>query len=356
MTVTERGAAQMPRQFVIRIRRDRLSLRINRRSLAVSALLLLALLALSVTGLGLGSLQVSIPDIVSAFAGTASPALETVVIEWRLPRILLAAAFGAALGLSGTIFQSFTRNALGSPDVIGFSTGSYTGVLLVMLFGGAGFIAISLGALAGGFATALAVYLFAYKRGMQGFRLIIIGIAVSSMLMSLNNWITVKADVSFAMQAAVWGAGTLNGIGWKETVPSILTLTVLCMLLAVASPLVSALELGDDLATLQGVRVERSKIAVMVLGVAFIAVVTAVAGPIAFVALAAPQVARRLTGPSASVGLVPAALTGALLLAGADLLAQHAIPGVVLPTGAVTVCLGGTYLVWLLARHAKKES
>ncbi|MBB2955900.1 iron chelate uptake ABC transporter family permease subunit [Pseudoclavibacter helvolus] len=136
-------------------------------------------------------------------AGTEQVRL--VVVDWRLPRALLAALFGAALGLNGAIFQSLTRNALGSPDVIGFNMGSYTGVLVVMLAGGSGFLLIASGAVVGGLITAFLVYLLEHKRGVQGFRLIIIGIALSAMLGSLNTWIIVKADVAFAMQAAVWG-------------------------------------------------------------------------------------------------------------------------------------------------------
>lgn len=97
-------------------------------------------------------------------AGTEQVRL--VVVDWRLPRALLAALFGAALGLSGAIFQSLTRNALGSPDVIGFNMGSYTGVLVVMLAGGSGFLLIASGAVVGGLITAFLVYLLAYRRGV----------------------------------------------------------------------------------------------------------------------------------------------------------------------------------------------
>lgn len=93
----------------------------------------------------------------------------------------------------------------------------------------------------------------------------------------------------------------------------------------------------------------------VVLGVAAIALVTAAAGPIAFIALAAPQIARRLTGHGASVDLAGSAAVGALLLLAADITAQHALPKIVLPTGAVTVCIGGAYLVWLLARESRRN-
>lgn len=329
------------------------SMRVRRRAVIVCVILTVAVVGGIVAQLALGTYTVSLPDIVAALAGHADERVRMVVVDWRLPRALAAAVFGAALGLSGAMFQALTNNPLGSPDVIGFTMGSFTGVLLVMLAGGTGFALIAGGAIAGGLVTAFAVYLFAFKRGVQGFRLIIVGIAVAAMLTSLNTWIMVKVDVDFAMQAAVWGAGTLNGVSWGQVGPAVAVVVVLVVLIALVVPRLRQLELGDDIAALQGLDVERTKIVMIALGISFTAIVTAVAGPIAFVALAAPQVARRLTRTSASVDLVTSALTGAALLTFADLIAQHALGGITIPVGAVTVCIGGLYLVWLLARETK---
>ncbi|PPF46256.1 iron-enterobactin ABC transporter permease [Pseudoclavibacter sp. AY1F1] len=337
----------------MRSRGDRVSFTVRPRGLVVAGSLLLLIAACFLVSLALGKYTVAVPDVIAALAGTGSEQVRLVVVDWRLPRALLSALFGAALGLSGAIFQSLTRNALGSPDVIGFNMGSYSGVLVVMLAGGSGFLLIASGAVIGGLVTAFLVYLFAYKRGVQGFRLIIIGIALSAMLGSLNTWIMVKADVAFAMQAAVWGAGTLNGVTWVEVWPSIALFVVFAVALAVLAPGIRQLELGDENAKLQGLKVERSKVRMIVLGVGFTALVTAAAGPISFIALAAPQLARRLTRAGASIDLVASALVGAALLSIADLIAQHALPGVSLPVGAVTVSIGGLYLVWLLARETK---
>lgn len=339
--------------IAIRSRGDRVSFTVRPRSLVVAVALLLLIVACFLVSLALGKYTVAVPDIITALAGAGTEQVRLVVVDWRLPRALLSVLFGAALGLSGAIFQSLTRNALGSPDVIGFNMGSYSGVLIVMLAGGSGFLLIASGAVAGGLITALLVYLFAYQRGVQGFRLIIIGIALSAMLGSLNTWIMVKADVAFAMQAAVWGAGTLNGVTWVEVWPSIALFAVFAVALAVLAPGIRQLELGDENAKLQGLKVERSKVWMIVLGVGFTALVTAAAGPISFIALAAPQLARRLTSAGSSIDLVTSALVGAALLSIADLIAQHALPGVSLPVGAVTVSIGGLYLVWLLARETK---
>ena len=347
--------AGAPRSVVLRSAGDSLSLRIRLRPVGVGALLLALVCACSAAALSLGDYLVPPGDLADALLGRSSQAVRTVVVEWRLPRVLAAAVFGAALGISGAVFQSLTRNPLGSPDVIGFNTGAYTGVLFVMLWGGSGYLTIGAGALAGGVATALAVYVFAFRRGVQGFRFIIVGIAVSAILTSLNTWLTVKADVGFALHAAVWGAGTLNGVTWPLVWSALAVMAVLCAAVAALAPRMRQLELGDDTAAAQGLDVERTKVWMIVVGVAFTALVTAAAGPVAFVALAAPQVALRLTRAGSSVALGTSALVGAVLLSGADLIAQHAFAGMSLPVGAVTVCVGGLYLLWLLAREAKRS-
>lgn len=341
--------------LVLRSPGDRVTVRLRRRSLLVGGALVVVIVAAFLLSLSLGRYTVALPDIATALLGGGTDSVRLVVVDWRLPRALLAALFGAALGLSGAIFQSLTRNALGSPDVIGFNMGSYSGVLLVMLLGGSGFLLVASGALVGGLVTAFLVYLLSFKRGVQGFRLIIVGIALSAMLGSLNTWIMVKADVAFAMQAAVWGAGTLNGLSWLEVWPCLLLFAVLALAILVLAPRLRQLELGDETAALQGLPVERTKAWMIVLGVGFTALVTAAAGPISFVALAAPQVARRLTGAGSSIDLVSSALVGAALLSIADLVAQHGLPGMPLPVGAVTVSIGGLYLIWLLARETKNR-
>ncbi|MFJ7193467.1 MULTISPECIES: FecCD family ABC transporter permease [Streptomyces] len=336
------------------LRAGTLSLKVTRRAVAVCGVLALALVALALWAFTLGSYPLTLTDLAAVASGTAETGVRTVVLEWRAPRIVAAVLFGAALAVGGAVFQALTRNPLGSPDVIGFTTGSYTGVVLTLLAGAGSYAALAAGALAGGLLTALTVYLLAFRRGVRGFRLIIVGIAVGALLSSVNTWFSVKADVDTALRAAVWGAGSLSAIGW----PAVLMASALLAAVALAAPVAQhrlrRLELGDETATTMGVPVERTKLLLVVLGVAATAAVTAAAGPIAFVALAAPQIARRLTGRGTSVDLAGSALVGALLLLGADIAAQHAVPGVVLPTGAVTVCVGGAYLLVLLVRESRR--
>ncbi|QSZ47545.1 iron-enterobactin ABC transporter permease [Paenarthrobacter sp. OM7] len=339
---------------VVLLRNRSLSLRFDVRSILVCIPLILAALAVAVISLATGDYDVSVQQVLQAFTGDAPGLAQTIVMEWRLPRVLAALVFGAALGMSGGIFQSMTRNPLGSPDIIGFNTGAYTGALIVMLTLGGGYLGIAAGALVGGILTALAVYLLAYRRGSQGFRLIIVGIGISAMLAAFNHWLILQAELEAALAAAVWGAGSLNGITWEQAAPAAVVVVVVGLATLAAARRMQLLEMGDDAARALGVRAEPTRLLLLILGVALTAAVTAVAGPIAFVALAAPQLARRLTR-SAGITLVPSAAMGAFLLVASDLAAQRLFAPIQLPVGVVTVCIGGIYLVWLLAREARKS-
>lgn len=332
-----------------------LSILVDRRALVVGVVLAAIVLAVSALALTLGESDISLAEVFPALVGVGEPGTVRIVVEWRLPRIALAVVGGACLALSGAIFQSLTRNPLGSPDIIGFSTGAYTGALVVTLVLGAGTVSVPIGAFVGGLATALLVYLLAFKRGVHGFRLIVVGIAVSSMLLAVNAFLLVRARLEEAVTAAIWGAGSLNGARWPDVVPVLLALLVLGPATALLARRLSVLELGDDYAGMLGLNAERTRIALLVVGVGLVSIITAIAGPITFVALAAPQIAKRLvagTGPA----LLPSALVGAVLLLVSDVIAQRIIAPGQYPVGVVTACLGGAYLVWLLSRGMKERS
>ena len=334
-----------------------MSFRIDLRSALVTTVLCAIAVVVGLIALTTGSYQLTVPEVLDVLlripAGGSGPE-HLVVVDWRLPRVLLALVLGACLGVSGAIFQSLTRNPLGSPDVIGFSTGAYTGAIAVIILTGGGYYATAGGALGGGILTAAAVYLLAYRRGVQGFRLIIVGIGVSAMLSSVNTWLIVNAELETAMSAAVWGAGSLNGLTWDQAAPATLLALLLGLGVAALTPRMPLLEMGDDTARGLGLGAERTRLALTVLGVALTALATAAAGPIAFVALCAPQLAKRLVGGAAAV-IVPAAAMGAALLGASDLLAQRAFVETQLPVGVVTVCVGGIYLVWLLVKEARRQ-
>jgi iron complex transport system permease protein len=313
--------------------------------------MLVAAVVLAFVGLSHGNAWNTPAEV---FAGlTGSGDLTVVILEWRLPRVIAALAFGAALGVAGALFQNLTRNSLGSPDVIGLDSGAYTGALVAITVLGGGATALQLSSVAGGLLTAAVVYLLASRSGLDGMRLIVIGIAVNAMLVATNSWIVLRAELEVAIAATGWSAGTLNGIDWDELYPPLIVLAVLAVIITVITPAVHQAALGDDLALASGVHLRRLRLLMVVAGVCATATVTAVAGPIVFVALAAPQIGRRLAGRP-GIPLLPSALTGAVLLLGADLVAQLLLSPVSLPVGVVTTALGGAYLIWLLIRQVRR--
>ena len=207
----------------------------------------------------------------------------------------------------------------------------------------------------GGLATAVVVYLLSYKNGLAGFRLIIVGIAVSAVLSSVCQWIILKIKLHQAITASVWQQGSLSGLEWAQVYPGRRRPgdrgRAAGRRRARSCPI---LQMGDDAAGALGIRPERVRLAYFGIGVLLIAVAAAAAGPISFVALAAPQLARRLTG-APGVGLISAAAMGAFLLLASDLIALRIFAPTELPVGAVTVTLGGLYLVYLLVVQARRR-
>lgn len=339
------------------LRRGRLPVTV--RTLGVCLAILVACFAVLVLAVSTGDLAIPVAEVVPALFGQGDGGTVLVVQQWRLPRALMALMLGAVLGIGGGIFQSLTRNPLGSPDVIGFGTGAYTGALIVILLLGGSYLGTATGAMIGGAATAVVVYLLSVKkgvgrRGVQGFRLIIVGIGVSAMLSAFNTWMVLHAEVEDAMRVAVWGAGSLNGISWDQVWPTALVVAVVCVAAALLAERMHVLEMGDEAASALGLRAEGTRLGLMLTGIAGVALVSAVAGPISFVALAAPQIAKRLTR-SHGIGIGAAALMGALLLIASDFIAQRIHPESPLPVGVVTVCVGGAYLVWLLISEGRKQ-
>jgi iron-siderophore transport system permease protein len=352
-TAPQSGAVEFGRrQCVIRVGTH--SVRMSWRAVIVVASLLVGAFVVAVFAIGIGKYPVAPADVLGVLIGTNSSFDRVVVLEWRMPRMLMALLIGAALGISGAIFQALTRNALGSPDIIGINSGAYTGALVVLAGMGGGYYAVAAGALVGGLVTAILVYALAYHNGVAGYRLIVVGIAVSAVVNSVNQWIVLKLDFHTAVTAAVWQQGSLSGLSWAQVLPMFVCLGVVGALLVALGPQLPVLQMGDDAAGALGVRPDRTRLVYLVLGVALVALASAAAGPIAFVALAAPQIARRLTA-TPGVGLVPSAAMGAVLLLISDVIAQRLLPSSELPVGAVTVSLGGMYLVYLLFTQARNR-
>ncbi|MFF5971462.1 FecCD family ABC transporter permease [Streptomyces sp. NPDC012769] len=333
-----------------------IGLRLRPRVAATAAALVLTGFAGLVASLSLGTFALPVSDVVGALLGTGSGDADLIVRELRLPRALTAVLVGVAFGVAGAVYQAVTRNQLASPDLIGISAGAGAGAVGAILFGGVtaagagSFGAVPFGALAGALATATVIYLLAYRGGtVTGYRFVLVGIAANGALMALTRWMLAQADIDQASRAMVWLTGSLNGRGHEHVQWAGLALLLLVPLtLALARPY-QLLQFGDDTALGLGIPLHRARIALLVLATCLAALATSAAGPIAFIALGAPQIARRLAG-TAGVPLVLSGLTGAVLLLVADLAARLLFSPVELPVGIVTGAVGAPYLLLLLAR------
>ncbi|MFS4104571.1 FecCD family ABC transporter permease [Streptomyces sp. PD-S100-1] len=327
----------------------RAPLRIS-RSAVVTAVLAALILGLALLGLCYGASWASPAEVLSVLTGREH---SVVIHDWRLPRVAAGAVFGASLGVAGAIFQNLTRNPLGSPDVIGLDAGAYTGALFALTVLSGTPAQLAGASVAGGLIVSAVVYLLSVDRGFSGLRLVVIGIAVNAMVTALNSWIVLRADLDIAIAAVGWSAGSLNGVDWSDLTVPFAVIGVLLAVMAAQARAMHQTSLGDALAVTTGVALGRLRLLMVLVGVGCTATVTAVAGPIAFIALAAPQIGRRLAG-SAGIPLLPAALTGAVLLQGADLIAQALLAPVALPVGVVSTAVGGCYLIWLLTKEVRR--
>ncbi|MFE7071458.1 FecCD family ABC transporter permease [Streptomyces sp. NPDC057620] len=329
---------------LVRVRR-----RGQARGALVSGVLLAVVLAAFALSLTTGDFVIPLADVLATLAGGGDAGTQFVVLELRLPRALLALLVGGCFGLSGAVFQGLLRNPLASPDVIGVSAGASAAAVLASMVLGLSGLALSAVALSGALLTGAAVYLLAWRKGISGYRLVLVGIGIGTGLSSVVSYVMTRSDVTEAQNAFLWLTGSLNGRSWTHFWPLFSGAVVLLPLALLASRALPALQLGDEAAGGLGARVEHSRLAMLACATALAGLATAAAGPVGFVAFVSPPIARRLL-PGHGAALVPSALVGAALVLLADYAAQHLVPGTQLPVGIVTSLVGAPYLLWLLAR------
>lgn len=323
----------------------------RRTALAIGGLLASGVI-IATLGLFHGSYGLSPDQVWFAMEGRADAMGRLIVLEMRLPRLIAALVVGSALGVAGAIFQRLCRNPLASPDIMGFTTGAATGALIGILLLGASGTAV--GALAGG--TGAGVLVHMVNRGrLRGDSFVLSGVGLTAMLAAFNEYLVTRADLEKAEMAKTWLFGSLAGSSWNHLALSMPGLIILLSGAAVLWPRMRLLAMGDDLATGLGLPTRSSRLWLTVIGIGLTVLATALAGPVHFLALAAPPLARRLFRTSDS-GLVGSAAMGAVLLVAADFLAQHLMAPFQIPVGLITGALGGGYLVVLLSWSRRKGS
>ena len=320
-----------------------------RREVTVVGAVLLLLVALALVGLGVGEIPLSPLQVAGALVGHGDTVSDFVVGQLRGPRVAGAVLVGAALGAAGGIVQSVVRNPIASPDVIGITSGaSASGLTAIVVFGASGGVLFG-SVLVGAVLVSVVIAALSWRRGITGNRVVLVGIGVAAICLSVTGWMLTAGTVQQAGTALLWLSGSLNAV--DRTLVGVLGVAVVVLLAAalVQSRRLTVLALGDEVAAALGLRPDRAKVLLLLTAVGLTAGAVATAGPVAFVALMAAPIARRLVG-NGRVALGAVAAVGAVITLASDLLAQFAIPGNALPVGVVTGVVGAPYLLWLLAR------
>ncbi|MBI5160161.1 MAG: iron ABC transporter permease [Micrococcales bacterium] len=334
--------------------RDARRRRLRRTSAVIGAVGVLALL-LVLASLSLGRPTLGPGTVLRAIAGSGDAAAGFIVVDLRLPRVVAAVLVGAAFGLAGAVFQAVLRNPLASPDIVGVTQGASAAAVVAVLSLGLVGVPVSLAALVGGVVVAAISLALAGRSGTAGSRFVLIGIAVAFLTNAVIGFLLTRADIRAAQGALVWLVGSLSSLPWDQLAPAAIAIAILAAGIGFLSPRLRVLQLGPELASGLGIRVGRTRLLLLAFAIALVGVGTALAGPIAFVALAAPPIARALVS-DAGAALAGSALVGAAELVGADLVAQNALPDAQLPAGVVTGILGAPVLLLLLARRARSEA
>lgn len=340
------------------------SIRLNLRLMAVAPLLTAGLVAAMALHVAFGGTPLPYSDVLGALFGDASsPRTYLAVTEFRAPRMVAAVLVGACLAAAGAITQTVARNPLASPDLLGVTAGASLGAVAVLVIAGGGHAGLSgmaatvgmpAAALTAGILSGVAVYLLAYRRGLDSYRLVLAGLGISGFAASLTTWILTLGDVTSAAQALTWMTGSLNGKDWTTVQPMALSAAVLITAAVVSGRWLLLTSFGEDTAVGLGTHIGATRLTVLSIAVLLASVATVTAGPVAFVALASPQIARSLTA-----GVVPpvgvSALVGAVFVLLADTISANALTAP-LPVGVATAVFGAPFLIHLILKYQRRLS
>ena len=327
------------------------SVLVNRRGVAAGLGLALVVCLVAFGSLSVGTPSLSMPELLSALAGTGDPINTFMLHELRLPRLLAGLLSGAALGVGGCLLQTLARNRLATPGIIGIDDGA-TAFAVASIVAIPTSLAPPMLALMGA-TTAAALAFGLGGTDSRGYRFIVVGIAVGALFGALTNFMLARTDMDSANLAYPWTVGSLNA-------RSASTVSVLAVAVVIGLPLakllgkeLELLRFSDAVAAGLGSQVRRTRLATLAVTVLVTATAVAVAGPVGLVSLAAPEIARHLTGHR-GVPIINSAWSGALIMIAADWLGRTVFSPVEIPVGVITAVIGGPYLLWILLREPKR--
>ncbi len=319
---------------------------------SVMLVLLILLAVLCLLSIAVGSAGYSIPEILDAVFREEKSPIKTIVVNLRLPRIILAILIGASLAAAGALLQSVMRNPLADPGTIGVSAGAGTAATTILLLFPNLTASVPLFAFGGAALACVLIYTMAWKEGVDPTRIILSGVAINSVLGAYNSLLQLMNSDSLEGVLAFMN-GSLSGRSWYQVRLLSVYAAVGLILAFLCIKSANALQLGDEMAKSLGVKVNGSR--VLLSGVAaFLAASTvSVVGMIGFVGLVVPHIARILVGSDYKAMLPTSVVLGAVVLLAADTVGRTIVPGMEIPVGIVMAVCGGPFFLYLLRKRGK---
>ncbi len=335
------------------------------RPRALLVVLAAALFLAAVLSLWIGAVSLPASQVLRVLAaplglapGRVDPIISSIVVELRLPRVVLAALVGAALATSGVVFQGLFRNPMADPYIIGVSAGAALGatsaIVFKVTFGAGGLSAVTILAFLGALAVTGIVYRLGWHRGdVVVEQLLLAGVAIGAFLGAVISAMQLLGGESL-QQVLFWLLGGMSGRGWDHVLLALPYVAVGYILAAAAARDLNLLVLGDETARSLGVATARVRLQLTAAGAVMAAAAVATAGLIGFVGLVVPHLMRLVTGPDHRQLIPAAALAGAMTMLLADTLARTLIAPREIPVGIVTAALGAPFFLYLLKRYRKR--
>lgn len=331
-------------------------MREKQRALAVTVVLICLSAAVVLYSLNTGTLKLSPVMVVKTLFGFGDFQSETVLFDYRLPRIVVTMLAGIGLGIAGGILQSLSRNPLADPGIIGLNAGAAFGLIVFVTYfhalEGNPSLLIPLFTFGGGLLAAAVIVLLAYDRheGLVPIRLILVGIAVAAGFSALTLYLSLKLDEDTYTFASRWLVGNVWGRDWIHVLALLPWIVCLVPLTLMQSNTLNALTLGDAVASSVGVRVQRKRLLLLTLAVGLASASVSMTGGIGFIGLVAPHLARRLVGSLHQYFLPVSALLGLLILVSADTIGRSIFAPNAIPAGVVVAFIGAPYFLYLLTK------
>ncbi|MFD1737718.1 FecCD family ABC transporter permease [Bacillus salitolerans] len=339
--------------FSVRNKSGSVSFHLHKKTVIISFILLFFSSLLFIVGLSIGSTVISPFVVIQQLLGFGTGEHDFTINTLRLPRALLSLLVGAALAVSGLILQGIVRNPLASPDIIGITGGASVGAItfIVTLSGVVSIKWLPLAAILGAGLVSIVIYLLSWKNGITPIRLILIGIGVAAAMNALTTMMIVLSEIASATKAYLWLTGSIYGANWQDVYSMLVWVVIFLPLALLFSRTINVKELGDDVASGLGVKVQLYRFFLLFISVALAGSAVAFAGGIGFVGLIAPHIARKLIGRSVQ-GLVPvSALIGGILVLVADVIARTAFLPLDIPAGVFTAGIGAPFFIYLLYKN-----